>query len=273
MSENTDFSECGNLTNWKFGSENIMQSKLNKGSLWINSQWSDLIKFLKNTQNAHISLYIFKTHKEKVLVAQNPLDSPGKNTGVGSHSLLQGIFLTQGSITGLWHCRQILHGLSHKGSPYNTKSHANSTRASALCPLLQCYLSSPLQLDWNYWLLLLLLSFFCESKLNQLTASLHPFPFLHYFFISYENSTRIVSSHKPGSSSPWDDFAWILMYYFYSLNLQFVLIFIFPIFKRSLSVILQVMTKGLKPRLYRGNLTFLCKCCVHRINVWDLRSI
>ena len=70
MSENTDFSECGNLTNWKFGSENIMQSKLNKGSLWINSQWSDLIKFLKNTQNAHISLYIFKTHKVKVLVAQ-----------------------------------------------------------------------------------------------------------------------------------------------------------------------------------------------------------
>ena len=119
MGENTDFSECGNLIKWKFGCEDIMQSKLNKGSLWIISQWSDLIKFLKNTQNAHISLYIFKTQKAKVkmLVAQNPLDSPGKNTGVGSHSLLQGILLTQGSIPDLWHCRQILHGLSHKGSP------------------------------------------------------------------------------------------------------------------------------------------------------------
>ena len=42
-------------------------------------------------------------------------DSPGKNTGVGSLSLLQGIFLTQGSNPGLLHCRQILHRLSHQG--------------------------------------------------------------------------------------------------------------------------------------------------------------
>ena len=37
-----------------------------------------------------------------------PWDSPGKNTGVGCHSLLQGVFLTQGSNLGLLHCRQIL---------------------------------------------------------------------------------------------------------------------------------------------------------------------
>ena len=43
-----------------------------------------------------------------------PWDSPGKNTGVGSHSLLQGIFLTQGSNTGLLYCRQILYQLSYK---------------------------------------------------------------------------------------------------------------------------------------------------------------
>ena len=43
--------------------------------------------------------------------------SPGKNTGVGSHSLLQGIFLIQGSNQGLPHCRQTLHCLSHEGSP------------------------------------------------------------------------------------------------------------------------------------------------------------
>ena len=42
---------------------------------------------------------------------QSPLsrDSPGKNTGVGCHSLLQGIFLTQGSNLGLPHCRQTLY--------------------------------------------------------------------------------------------------------------------------------------------------------------------
>ena len=36
-------------------------------------------------------------------------DSPGKNIRVGSHSLLQGIFLTQRLNLGLLHCRQILN--------------------------------------------------------------------------------------------------------------------------------------------------------------------
>ena len=75
-----------------------------------------------------------KCMKVKVLVAQScptlcdpmdcsparllcPWDSPGKNTGVGCHALLQGIFLTQGSNLGLPHCRQILYRLSHQGSP------------------------------------------------------------------------------------------------------------------------------------------------------------
>ena len=46
-----------------------------------------------------------------------PRNSARKNTGVGRHSLLQGILLTQGSNTGLLHCRRILYHLSHKGSP------------------------------------------------------------------------------------------------------------------------------------------------------------
>ena len=67
-----------------------------------------------------------------MLVAQscsalcNPMDSSppdtllfctwnflGKNTGKSCHSLLQGIFLTQGSNLSLWHCRQILYHWSH----------------------------------------------------------------------------------------------------------------------------------------------------------------
>ena len=47
----------------------------------------------------------------------SPWSSPGQNTGVGSLSLLQWIFPTQGLNPGLPHCRQILHPLSHKGSP------------------------------------------------------------------------------------------------------------------------------------------------------------
>ena len=45
-----------------------------------------------------------------------PWNSPGKNTGVGSHSFLQGIFLTLGLDPYLLHCRQILYCLSHQGS-------------------------------------------------------------------------------------------------------------------------------------------------------------
>ena len=47
----------------------------------------------------------------------SPWNSPGQNTGVGSLSLLQGIFPTQGSNPGLLHGRRILYQLSHKGSP------------------------------------------------------------------------------------------------------------------------------------------------------------
>ena len=50
----------------------------------------------------------------------SPWNSPGQNTRVGSLSLLQGIFPTQGSNLGLPrlpHCRQILYQLNHQGSP------------------------------------------------------------------------------------------------------------------------------------------------------------
>ena len=39
-------------------------------------------------------------------------DFPGKNTGVGCHFLLQGIFRTQGSNLGFLHCRRILYDLA-----------------------------------------------------------------------------------------------------------------------------------------------------------------
>ena len=51
-----------------------------------------------------------------------PWGSPGKNTGVGCHFLLQGIFPTQGSNPGLLHWRQTLYRLSHQGSQKKTKN-------------------------------------------------------------------------------------------------------------------------------------------------------
>ena len=52
----------------------------------------------------------------------SPWNSPSQNTGVGSLSLLQRIFPTQGLNPGLPHCRQILYPLSHKGSPTTIKA-------------------------------------------------------------------------------------------------------------------------------------------------------
>ena len=57
------------------------------------------------------------------------MDSPGKNTGVCSHSLLQGIFLTHGSNPSLLHCRQILNRLSR---PFGAKSRNRSSRDTTL---------------------------------------------------------------------------------------------------------------------------------------------
>ena len=52
-----------------------------------------------------------------------PWDSPGKNTGVRCHAVLQGIFPIQGSNPGLPHCGQILYQLSHQRSPYKCRRH------------------------------------------------------------------------------------------------------------------------------------------------------
>ena len=46
-----------------------------------------------------------------------PWNFPGTDTGVDCHFLLQEIFPTQGSFSGLLHCRQILYWLRYKGSP------------------------------------------------------------------------------------------------------------------------------------------------------------
>ena len=67
-------------------------------------------------------------------------DCPGKNTRVGCHALLQGIFPTQGSNWGL--CRRwILHSLSHQGRPYNN----NRKSFTSYCDYDRCYC---LSLTW-----------------------------------------------------------------------------------------------------------------------------
>ena len=56
------------------------------------------------------------------LQPHRPWNSPGQNAGVGSHSLCQGIFPTQGSNPGLPHCRWLLYQLSDQGRPLRNLS-------------------------------------------------------------------------------------------------------------------------------------------------------
>ena len=71
-------------------------------------------------------------------------DSPGKNTGVGCHALLQGIFPTQGSNWGLLHCRQILYHWALR-EVQSSKPQAQSD----MCPEPECYSWTCLQPDTN----------------------------------------------------------------------------------------------------------------------------
>ena len=68
----------------------------------------------------------------------HPWDFPGKNTGVGCHFLLQGMFPTQGSNPGLLHCRQTLYCLSQQSNTqFRFKSSfpaSLSVQARSLCP-------------------------------------------------------------------------------------------------------------------------------------------
>ena len=70
----------------------------------------------KKSKNVSFSVYptLFNPMDTKLLY---PWNSLGKNTGVGCHSLLRGIFPIQGSNPGLPPCRQILCHLSYPGSP------------------------------------------------------------------------------------------------------------------------------------------------------------
>ena len=71
----------------------------------------------------------------------SPWNSPGQNTRVGSFSLPQRIFPTQGSNPGLPHCRVILYQLNHNESLLNSMDHSKVMELSCCttrCPWLVC---------------------------------------------------------------------------------------------------------------------------------------
>ena len=67
---------------------------------------------IKQEESESCSVFYFYSLRPHGLYS--PWNSPGQNTGVGSLSLLQGIFSTQESNPGLPHCGRILYQLNHK---------------------------------------------------------------------------------------------------------------------------------------------------------------
>ena len=93
------------------------------------------------------SVQLFTTPQTIACQASLPWDSSGKNTGVGCHALLQGIFLTQGSnlwLLQLLHCRRILYRWATGEAPWEVV-----VRYFVDCPLIGIYLVFS-WLDWGY---------------------------------------------------------------------------------------------------------------------------
>ena len=82
----------------------------------------DLTSHMKESESVSCSVvcYSLRPHGLEPTRLLRPWNSPGKNTGVGYHFLLQGIFETQGLNLHLPHCRQILYHLSHQESPQDS---------------------------------------------------------------------------------------------------------------------------------------------------------
>ena len=107
----------------KYSKCNAKYKNIMQGVIWVSwNCWNKLPKTSWKSESRSVMSDTLWPHE-----LYRPWNSPGQNAGVGSHSLLQEIFPTQGSNPGLLHCRQILFQLSHRGSPYKLGSLQQNT--------------------------------------------------------------------------------------------------------------------------------------------------
>ena len=92
--------------------------------LWEGESGEDSPLLSKSQSVSRVRLFVTPW----TVVHQAPLsmNSPAKNTGVGLHFLLQGIFPTQGLNLSLLHCRQILLPAEPPGKPLLGKGYSKS---------------------------------------------------------------------------------------------------------------------------------------------------
>ena len=108
-----------NLFLWKIGSNHLWQlfllsyTKISVlDEVLICKEMGSVKLTISESESCSVMLYSLLPHG-----LYSPWNSPGQNIGVGSLSILQGIFPTQGSNPGLLHCGWILYQLSHTGIP------------------------------------------------------------------------------------------------------------------------------------------------------------
>ena len=105
---------------------NKMEIKVSQMRQKLDSRLFGVNDFLTKSPSVCVSCSVM-SDSLRLCGLYSPWSSPGQDTGVGSLSLLQGIFPTQGSNPGLLRCRRILYQLSHKGSPSPSVAAANSS--------------------------------------------------------------------------------------------------------------------------------------------------
>ena len=130
-------------------------------------------------------------------------NSPGQSTGVGSLSLFQGIFPTQGSNPGLPHCRWILYQMSHKGSPRILEwiAYAFSSRSS--WPRNRTRVSGLASRFFTYWAVREALKSECESH-SVVSDSLQPHGLHSPGILQARILERVAFPFSTGSSQPRD---------------------------------------------------------------------
>ena len=144
---------------------------------------------------------IFLTQVTALQADSLPAEPQGKskNTGVGTLSLLQQIFLTPESNQGLLHCRRILYQLSYQGSPNDTSSSYTRGRTQATWVALEEDLQV---LGFVYWL-----NYDCLVTFDCFPFLLHVFTFLikltcwQKFFPQTKGQQRTWEARTMGSCS------------------------------------------------------------------------
>ena len=115
----------------------------------VPKSWAQLSKH-STAQHIHLYMCVCSVQPHGLYPARLlcPWVFPGKNSGVGCHFLLQGIFLTQGSnpnLLCLLHCQAHSLLLSHQGSPgdrniYTKKMMVISNTDSAFATFSMCHI-------------------------------------------------------------------------------------------------------------------------------------